>query len=416
MVFLDRRVVVTGLGVVSPLGVGVERNWEALMNGKSGVRKITRFDASGLPSQIAGEANDFQPEDFIDKKEIKKMDLFIQFSLACSEMVIKDAKFEGNHYDRERIGVIVGVGMGGLPSIERYHCLMLEKGYKKVSPFFIPMLISNLASGHVSMRYGFKGPNSCITTACAAGSHSIGDAFRIIQRGDADSMIAGGTESALTPLSVAGFCVMRALSTRNEDPTKASRPFDEGRDGFVMSEGAGLILLEELGFALKRGAKIYGEIVGYGMTGDAYHLTMPEPEGKEVARCIKNALSDAGISPEKVDYINAHGTSTPLNDKFETIAIKKVFGEHAYKIPISSTKSATGHLLGGAGGVEAVYTLLAMNRSMIPPTINYEKPDPDCDLDYVPNKPRKKEIDIAVSNSFGFGGTNACLVFRKYSG
>lgn len=416
MILLSRRIVVTGLGVVSPLGVGVEKNWDALMKGRSGVGKITRFDASELPSQIAGEARDFQPEDFIEKKEIKKMDLFIQFSLACSEMMMKDANFGDNGHDKERMGVLIGVGMGGLNAIEKYHILMMKSGYKKVSPFFIPMLISNLAAGQVSMRYGFKGPNSCVTTACAAGSHAIGDAFRIIQRGEADVMIAGGAESALTPLALAGFCVMRALSTRNDDPTKASRPFDKERDGFVMSEGAGLVLLEELEFAKKRGAKIYGELVGYGMTGDAYHLTMPEPNGKEVARCMKNALNDAGVSPEEVDYINAHGTSTPLNDKFETLAIKKVFGEHAYKVAVSSTKSATGHLLGGAGGVEAVYTLLAMNRSTIPPTINFEVEDPDCDLDYVPNKPRKKDINIAISNSFGFGGTNACLVFRKYTG
>ena len=415
MIFLSRRVVVTGLGVVSPIGVGVEKNWDALLNGKSGVGSITRFDVSELPVKIAGECRDFNPEDFIDKKEIKKMDLFIQFSLACSEMLMKDSGFEnGNTYEKERMGVLVGVGMGGLPAIEKYHLLMLERGYKKVSPFFIPMLISNLASGHVSMRYGFKGPNSCVATACATGSHAIGDAYKIIQRGDADVMIAGGAESALTPLALAGFAVMRALSTRNDEPEKASRPFEKDRDGFVMSEGAGLVLLEELESAVKRGAKIYAEITGYGLTGDAYHLTMPEPEGREVSRCMKMALESAGVSPGEVDYINAHGTSTPLNDKFETIAIKKVFGEHAYKVPISSTKSVTGHLLGGAGGVEAVYTLLAMNRSTIPPTINYENPDPDCDLDYVPNKPREKEINIAISNSFGFGGTNASLIFKAY--
>lgn len=416
MIVLSRRVVVTGLGVVSPLGVGVEENWQALLSGKSGIGKITRFDVSDLPVKIAGEARDFNPEDFIDKKEIKKMDLFIQFSLACSDMLMKDSEFEKNNTcEKERRGVLIGVGMGGLPAIEKYHLLMLEKGYKKVSPFFIPMLISNLASGHVSMRYGFNGPNSCVATACATGSHAIGDAYKIIQRGDADVMIAGGAESALTPLAVAGFSVMRALSTRNDEPERASRPFEKDRDGFIMSEGAGLVLLEELGSAVKRGAKIYGEIAGYGLTGDAFHLTMPDPEGTQVARCMKMALESGGISPEEVDYINAHGTSTPLNDKFETMAIKKVFGEQAYKVPVSSTKSSTGHLLGGAGGVEAVYTLLAMDRSIIPATVNYDTPDPECDLDYVPNKPREKEVNVALSNSFGFGGTNATVLFRKFN-
>jgi 3-oxoacyl-[acyl-carrier-protein] synthase II len=416
VIVLSRRVVVTGLGVVSPLGVGVEENWQALLSGKSGIGKITRFDVSDLPVKIAGEARDFNPEDFIDKKEIKKMDLFIQFSLACSDMLMKDSEFEKNNTcEKERRGVLIGVGMGGLPAIEKYHLLMLEKGYKKVSPFFIPMLISNLASGHVSMRYGFNGPNSCVATACATGSHAIGDAYKIIQRGDADVMIAGGAESALTPLAVAGFSVMRALSTRNDEPERASRPFEKDRDGFIMSEGAGLVLLEELGSAVKRGAKIYGEIAGYGLTGDAFHLTMPDPEGTQVARCMKMALESGGISPEEVDYINAHGTSTPLNDKFETMAIKKVFGEQAYKVPVSSTKSSTGHLLGGAGGVEAVYTLLAMDRSIIPATVNYDTPDPECDLDYVPNKPREKEVNVALSNSFGFGGTNATVLFRKFN-
>jgi len=408
-----RRVVVTGVGVVSPLGIGVEQNWTALTQGKSGIARITRFDASELPSQIAGEVKDFNPEDFMDKKEVKKMDLFIQYALAAADMAMTDSGLVVNEENAERVGVLVGAGLGGLPAIERYHEAMMEGGYKKVSPFFIPMLIINLAPGHISIRYGAKGPNISSVSACATGTHSIGDAYHIIKRGDADAMIAGGTESTITPLGIAGFNVMKALSTRNDDPTAASRPFDKGRDGFVMGEGAGIIVLEEYEAAKKRGAKIYAEVVGYGATGDAYHLTAPAPEGEGAARCMKMALKGAGVNPEEVDYINAHGTSTPFNDYYETLAIKSTLGEHAKKVMVSSTKSMTGHALGAAGGLEAVYTLLAMDRGVVPPTINYTDPDPDCDLDYVPNTARKADVRVAMSNSLGFGGTNATIMFRK---
>jgi 3-oxoacyl-[acyl-carrier-protein] synthase II len=408
-----RRVVVTGVGVVSALGTGNEKNWTALMEGQSGIGRITRFDASDLPSQIAGEVPDFIAEEFIDKKEIKKMDLFIQYAIGAADIAMKDSGLVVNEEIAERVGVLVGAGLGGLPAIEKYHQAYLEGGYKKLSPFFIPMLIINLAPGHISMRYGAKGPNLSSVSACATGTHSIGDAFRMIQRGDADAMIAGGSESTITPMGIGGFNVMKALSTRNDDPTAASRPFEKGRDGFVMAEGAGILILEEYEFAKARGAKIYAEISGYGLTGDAYHLTAPAPGGEGAARCIKMALATAGVNADEVDYINAHGTSTPFNDLYETMAIKTALGDHARKIMVSSTKSMTGHCLGAAGGVEAVYTVMAIDRGAVPPTINYEEPDPECDLDYVPNQARQAQVNVALSNSFGFGGTNATLLFRK---
>jgi len=407
-----RRVVVTGVGVVSPLGTGNAKNWEALIAGKSGIAPITRFDASDLPVKIAGEVKDFVAEDFIDKKEIKKMDLFIQYSLAAAQFAMEDSGLVITEENAERVGVLVGAGLGGLPAIERYHSALLEGGYKKISPFFIPMLIINLAPGHISIKYGAKGPNLSSVSACATGTHSIGDAFHMIKRGDADAMIAGGTESTVTPLGIGGFSVMKALST-NEDPARASRPFDRDRDGFVLSEGAGIVVLEEYEMAKARGAKIYGEVVGYGLSGDAYHLTTPAPGGEGAARCIKMALTTAKVNPEQVDYINAHGTSTHFNDLYETMAIRSVFGPHADKLMVSSTKSMTGHLLGAAGGIEAIFSLMAMQNSVVPPTINYENADPECDLDYVPNTARDAKVEYAMSNSFGFGGTNASLLFKK---
>jgi len=408
-----RRVVVTGVGVVSPLGTGNGKNWDALVAGKSGIAPITRFDTSDLPVKIAGEVKDFVAEDYIDKKEIKKMDLFIQYSLAAAQFAMEDSGLVITEENAERVGVLVGAGLGGLPAIERYHTALLEGGYKKVSPFFIPMLIINLAPGHISIKYGAKGPNLSSVSACATGTHSIGDAYHMIKRGDADAMIAGGTESTVTPLGIGGFAVMKALSTNNDDPAGASRPFEKGRDGFVLSEGAGIVVLEEYEAAKARGAKIYGEVVGYGLSGDAYHLTTPAPGGEGAARCIKMALSTAKVNPEQVDYINAHGTSTAFNDLYETMAIRSVFGPHADKLMVSSTKSMTGHLLGAAGGIEAVFSLLAMQNSVVPPTINYNEKDPECDLDYVPNTARDAKVEYAMSNSFGFGGTNASLLFKK---
>ncbi|WP_298038355.1 beta-ketoacyl-ACP synthase II [uncultured Desulfuromonas sp.] len=408
-----RKVVVTGVGTISALGIGAEENWQALMAGRSGIGPITHFDASEFPTQIAGEVKNFNAEEFIDKKEIKKMDLFIQYALAAADKAMLDSGLEITEENAERVGVLVGAGLGGLPAIEKYHNAMLERGYKKISPFFIPMLIINLAPGHISIRYGAKGPNLSSVSACATGTHSIGDAFRMIQRGDADAMIAGGTEATITSLGIGGFNVMKALSTRNDDPEGASRPFEKGRDGFVMAEGAGIVILEEYEAAKKRGAKIYGEVCGYGLTGDAHHLTAPAPGGEGAARCMKMALDGAGARPEDVDYINAHGTSTHFNDLYETMAIKNVFGDHARKVMISSTKSMTGHALGAAGGLEAVYALMAMERGEVPPTINYHEPDPECDLDYVPNEGRRGQVRMSMSNSFGFGGTNATLLFRK---
>ncbi|PLX90742.1 MAG: beta-ketoacyl-[acyl-carrier-protein] synthase II [Desulfuromonas sp.] len=408
-----RRVVVTGVGVVSSLGTGVDKNWDALMAGQSGIDRISKFDPSDLPTQIAGEVKDFNAEDYIDKKEIKKMDLFIQYGLAASEMALNDSGLEITEENAERVGVLVGSGLGGLPTIEKYHSAMLERGYKKITPFFIPMLIINLAPGHISMRFGAKGPNISPVSACASGTHSIGDAYHTIARGDADAMFAGGTESTITPLGIGGFNVMKALSTRNDEPQGASRPFEKNRDGFVMAEGAGIMVLEEYEQAKKRGAKIYCEVVGYGASADAFHLTQPAPGGEGAARCIKMAMKGAGLNPEDVDYINAHGTSTHFNDLYETMAVKSVLGDHAKQIMISSTKSMTGHGLGAAGGIEAVYCALAMDRGSVPPTINYVEPDPECDLDYVPNEARQAEVAVALSNSFGFGGTNATLAFRK---
>ena len=408
-----RRVVVTGVGVISALGTGVEKNWNALLQGKSGVDRITRFDASALPTQIAAEIKDFNAEEFIDKKEIKKMDLFIQYALAAAEMAMQDSALVINEENAERVGVLVGSGLGGLPTIEKYHEALAEGGHKKVSPFFIPMLIINLAPGQISIRYGAKGPNLSTVSACASGTHAIGEAYHVIRRGDADVMITGGAESTITPLAIAGFNAMKALSTRNDDPQGASRPFDKGRDGFVMGEGAGILILEEYEAAKARGAKIYGEVVGYGLTGDAYHLTAPAPEGEGAARCMKMALRNARLNPEEVDYINAHGTSTPFNDYYETLAIKSALGEHSRKVMVSSTKGMTGHALGAAGGIEAVYSLLAMERGVVPPTINYQTPDPDCDLDYVLNTARQAIVNVAASNSLGFGGTNATIIFKK---
>jgi len=409
-----RRVVITGVGAVSPLGTGNTANWDALVSGTSGIGLITRFDASDMPVKVAGEVKGFNAEDFIDKKEIKKMDLFIQYAMGAAHYAMEDSGLVINEENAERVGVLVGAGLGGLPAIERYHVALLEGGYKKISPFFIPMLIINLAPGHISIKYGAKGPNVSSVSACATGTHSIGDAYHMIARGDADAMIAGGTESTVTPLGIGGFAVMRALTdSRNDDPKRASRPFDRTRDGFVLAEGAGIVILEEYEAAKKRGAKIYSEVVGYGLTGDAYHMTAPAEGGEGAARCMKMALRNAGVNPEQVTYINAHGTSTPFNDLNESLAIKSVFGDHANKLMVSSTKSMTGHLLGAAGGVEAVYCCMAMDKGVVPPTINYEEPDPALDLDYVPNTARDAKVEYAMSNSLGFGGTNATLLFKK---
>ena len=410
---MKRRVVVTGLGIVSPLGLGVDENETALFEGRSGVDYIKTFTPQEeFPVKIAGEVRGFDPADYIDHKEIKKMDRFIHYAVACSKMALEDSGIEINEQNAERVGVIVGVGLCGLPALEKYHDVLNEKGVKKITPFFIPMLIANLASGQVSITMGAKGPNSCVVTACATGTHSIGEAARLIQYGDADAMFAGGTESVITPLCVGGFNAAKALSTRNDDPQGASRPFDKDRDGFVIGEGCGVVMLEEWEIAKKRGAKIYGEVIGYGLNGDAYHITATAPNGEGAARCMNLALKNAGINKEDVDYINAHGTSTGA-DATETQAIKTAFGDHAYKLAVSSTKSMTGHLLGAAGGVEAIFTLLAMEKGVIPPTINYTTPDPECDLDYVPNVARERNLNVCVSNSFGFGGTNGVLIFKK---
>ncbi len=409
---VTRRVVVTGLGVITPLGTGVEKAWKALCDGKSGIVRITRFDPTGYPCQIAGEVTDFDPACYIEKKEIKKMDTFIHFAVGASQMAVDDAGLKVTEENADRIGVYIGAGIGGLPGIEHYHNILQQKGPDRVSPFFIPMVIINLASGQAAIRLGAKGPNSCAVTACATGNNCIGDAFRIIQRGEADVMLAGGTEAALTPLCVAGFAAARALSRRNNDPARASRPFDKDRDGFVLGEGAGVLVLEELETARRRGARIYCEVVGYAMNSDAYHITAPPDSGEGAVRCMELAIKDAGVSKDEIGYINAHATST-MADAIETQAIKKVFGEQAYRIPISSTKSMTGHLLGAAGGVEAVFSILAIHRGVVPPTINLEHPDPECDLDYVPGRSREATVRVALSNSFGFGGVNACLLFKR---
>ena len=410
----QRRVVVTGLGLVTPLGIGIEKNWEALVAGRSGIRTITRFpNVEFFATRIAGQVPDFRAEDFIETKEIKKMDLFIQYSVAAAQMAAQDGDFKIAPEEADRVGVIIGVGLCGIETIEYYNKAYLEGGPRKISPFFIPKVISNLAPGHIAIRHGAKGVNWTPTSACASGNHAIGEAYHLIRRGLQDAVIAGGAESAITPLGVGGFSAMKALSTRNDEPEKASRPFEKDRDGFVIAEGSGVIILEEREKAVRRGAKIYAEVIGYGANGDAYHITAPAPEGEGAARCMALALKDAGIPPEEIDYINAHGTSTEYNDINETLAIKKIFGERAYKVPISSTKSMTGHLLGAAGAVEGVFSVLALCHGVIPPTINYETPDPQCDLDYVPNEARKVDIKVVLSNSFGFGGTNACVVFRR---
>jgi len=410
---LKHRVVVTGMGVVTALGSDLETFWNNLAAGKSGITRIESFDVSEFPTQIAAEIKDFNPEDYMDKKEARRMDRFVQLAVAAGKMAMRDAGLEpGANIDPERLGVIVGSGIGGLGTWEEQHSILLEKGPKRVSPFFIPMMIANMASGQISIIIGAKGPNTTAVTACATGTHSIGDSFKLIQRGEADAMICGGAEAAIRPTGLAGFCSMRAMSTRNDEPEKASRPFDIERDGFVMGEGSGVLVLESLEHALKRGARIYAEVIGYGMSGDAYHMTDPDPDG--AARCMQRALKDAGIAPEAIDYINAHGTSTPVGDKSETTAIKKTFGDHAYKLAVSSTKSMTGHLLGAAGGIEAVILALTLKNGVIAPTINLENPDPECDLDYVPNAARKADVRTALSNSFGFGGHNATIVMRKY--
>ena len=408
------RVVITGLGAVTPLGNTAEEFWASLIQGKSGIGPITRFDTTGFATRIAGEVKGFDALKFVDKKDDRKLDLYLKYALACAVMAVEDAGLDPGKEDGNRFGVLVGSGIGGLSTLLDSHKVLLDKGPDRVSPFFIPMLIINMASGLISMRFGARGPNSSVVTACATGNHAIGDATRIIQRGDADLMIAGGAEAIIIPLTIAGFCQMKAMSTRNDEPTKASRPFDAERDGFVAGEGGGLVVLESLEHARRRDARIYAEVVGYGMTGDAHHMTAPDPEGDGAARAMAAALRDAALEPQAVDYINAHGTSTPYNDKFETVAIKRVFGEHAKRLPVSSTKSMTGHLLGAAGGIEAVATTLTIYHGILPPTINYEKPDPDCDLDYVPNQARKQDVEVALSNAFGFGGTNAILAFRKY--
>ena len=409
-----KRVVVTGLGLITPVGIGVDKSWAALVQGKSGIRRITRFDASVFQTQIAGEVDGFNPEDYIEIKEVKKMDRFIHFGVAASTMAMSDSGLKIDEQNAGRVGVFVGAGMGGLPAIEHYHKVLLEKGPRRITPFFIPMLIINLAAGQISIKLGAKGPNSAPATACATGSHAIGDAFKVIERGDADAMIAGGTESCITPMGIGGFNAMKALSTRNDEPERASRPFDRDRDGFIMGEGSGILLIEELNHALARKARIYAEIVGYGLTGDAYHITSPAPGGEGAVRCMAMAIKDAGSDVSQVDYINAHGTSTKHGDELETAAIKTVFKEHAYRVPISSTKSMIGHLLGAAGGVEAVICVLSIYNGLIPPTINLDNPDSDCDLDYVPHKARKANVRYAMSNSFGFGGTNACLLFKNF--
>jgi len=411
---MDRRVVITGYGVISPIGIGKDEFWNALVAGKSGVTSISSFDASQFSTQICAAVKNFEPEKYIDKKKLRKMDRFTQFAFAAAKMAIEDAKLDMEKEDHFRVGVIVGSGIGGIATVASEHKTLLERGPRWVSPFMIPMLITNIAAGEIAIAYNIQGPNYSLSSACATSNHTVGDAFRLIRYGDADVIIAGGSEAAVTPLGLAGFCSAKALSTRNEEPERASRPFDKERDGFVMGEGAGIVILESLEHALSRGASIQAELVGYGATDDAYHITAPSPDGLSAARAMSNALADGGLKPGEIDYINAHGTSTPLNDKVETLAIKKVFGEHAYKIPISSNKSMIGHLLGAAGVVELIATIISMEKEIIPPTINYEFPDPECDLDYVPNKARPEKVEVALSNSLGFGGHNATLVVRKY--
>lgn len=410
---MSRRVVVTGLGAICSLGEGADTIWKALLAGKSGISTIESMDVQPYATKIAASADQFDPLNYMEKKDARKMDRFVQFAVAATELALKDAGLDvKNDTDPERVGVHVGSGVGGLKTWEEQHRILLEKGPKRVSPFFIPMMIANMATGQISIRYGAKGPSSTVVTACATGTHSIGESFKLIQRGEADVMICGGAEAPITPTGIAGFCALRAMSTRNDEPEKASRPFDQDRDGFVMGEGSGILIIESLDHALRRGANIYGELVGYGMSGDAYHITDPDPDG--AARCMKRAMIDAQIKPEQVDYINAHGTSTSVGDISETSAIKSVFEDHAYRLAVSSTKSMTGHLLGAAGGLEAVISALTVKTGWIAPTINLENPDPACDLDYVPNEARKAEVRVAMSNSFGFGGHNATIVIKNY--
>jgi len=410
----SRRVVVTGLGALTPVGNTAEEFWSSLLHARSGIGPITRFDATDFPTRIAGEVRNFDPLNFVEKKEARRLDPYLQYAIAAATLAVQDGGLDTAKVDATRLGVMIGSGIGGITTLLDNHKTLLDRGPDRVSPFFIPMLIINMASGLVSMGFGAKGPNSSVVTACATGNHAIGDAFKIIQRGDADVMIAGGAEAIILPLTIAGFCAVKAMTTRNDEPEKASRPFDAERDGFVCSEGAGIVLLESREHALRRDARIYAEVRGYGMSGDAHHMTAPDPEGDGAARSMASALRDAGISPDEVGYINAHGTSTPYNDRFETMAIKRVFGEHARRLAVSSTKSMTGHLLGAAGGIEAIATVLALHHGVLPPTINYDHPDPECDLDYVPNHARKQDVELAASNAFGFGGTNATLVFAKH--
>ena len=411
---MKRRVVVTGMGMVTPLGTGVEKNWESLCAGKSVIGPVTKFDASEYKSRIAAEVTDFTSSDFMDKQQIRRFDMFIHYGVASARMAMEDSGLKISPDNRHRVGCLTGSGLGGLSMIESYHKILLEKGPGRVSPFFIPGIIPNMLPGQIAIEFGAQGPNSSIETACAASCHAVGDSYRLIKEGYADAMITGGSEAVITPLAFSGFCSMKALSTRNDEPEKASRPFEKERDGFVIGEGAGILIIEELNHALERGAKIYAEIAGYGMSGDAYHVSAPHPEGDGAVNCMSMAIETAGLKPEDVDYINAHGTSTPLNDLSETKAVKKLFGEHAYKLAISSTKSMTGHLLGGTGGVEAIYSVLTIKNGIIPPTVNYDTPDPECDLDYVPNKARKSDVKVVMSNSFGFGGTNGSLLFKAY--
>jgi 3-oxoacyl-[acyl-carrier-protein] synthase II len=413
---LSRRVVITGIGLVSSLGIGTDANWKALLIGTSGVDRVTRFDVTGYAAQIAAEVKGFDPLDYVEKKDVKKMDVFIQYAIAASQFAMDDAKLAITESNAPDIGVFIGSGIGGFQTIEREHSALLEGGPRKISPFFIPSAIINLASGQVSIRFGAKGPNLATCTACSASAHAIGESFEIIRRGDEEAMIAGGSEAAITPMSLGGFAALRALSTNNDNPGKACRPFDRDRDGFIIGEGAGIVILEELEFARNRNAHIYAEVVGYGTSADAYHITAPSEDGEGGVRVMKMAIKKAGIRPDEINYINAHGTSTPYNDRLETMAIKKCFGEHAYKMAVSSTKSMTGHLLGGAGGLEAGISALAVYHQVAPPTINLENPDPDCDLDYVPHTGREMPIRYALSNSFGFGGTNASLLFKKFEG
>lgn len=411
---MNRRVVITGLGLVTPLGIGTRETWKALCRGKSGIGPISRFDASEFDTRIAGEVKNFNPADFLPKKEARRVHPFVAYAVAAAKMAIADSGIVIDRTNAHRVGVLTGCGMGGLSILEETSQVVHEKGPKRVNPFFIPMLISNMAPGVISIHVGAKGPNASIATACAAGAHAIGDSFKIIKRGDADAMITGGVEAVITPVCIAGFNAMKALSTRNDAPEKASRPFDRDRDGFVVGEGSGILLLEALDSARKRGARILAEVIGYGMNGDGYHVTSPRPDGTGAADCMRAALADAGIAPEQIDYINAHGTSTRLNDLYETRAVKAVFGKHARSIPMSSTKSMTGHLLGGAGGIETVFTALTLQHDLIPPTINLDHPAEECDLDYVPNTARKAVVERAMTNSFGFGGTNAVLILGKY--